>query len=180
MNFKKGIMFLAIAVLLWTNSGIIFAEDSTEIIQEGAPGGNVGQKSVADVGSDSGAQWLWGEVVSVDLQNNVIKVKYLDYETDTEKEMGLIVDEKTVYENIKSLEELKALSTASIDYMLGPDGKAVVRNISVEKPEALPVAQEVASEASQVNPITEGQIKTDEQPNAEKQIEAPAQEAPKQ
>jgi len=179
MDLKKGIMFLAITVLLCTNSGIILAEDNTTVIQEGAPSESVDQKIVADTSSDSGAQWLWGEVVSVDLQNNTVKVKYLDYETDTEKEMDLVVDEKTVYENIKSLEELKALNTASIDYILGPDGKVIIRNISVEKPEASPVAQEGASEVSRGSPVTEGQVKTDEQPKAE-QAAAPAQEALKQ
>ena len=37
-------------------------------------------------------QWLWGEVVSLDPQNNALVVKYLDYETDTEKQLTIAVD----------------------------------------------------------------------------------------
>lgn len=175
MGFMKNITFLAIIVLLCVNSGIVFAEDNTGAMQAEVSGENAEQKAVADNGSDSGAQWQWGEVVSVDLPNNTVKLKYLDFDTDTEKVMDLVVDEKTAYENIKSLGELKAQDTASIDYMLGSDGKAVIRNISVEKPEALTVPEEMGQEKS----VTEGQAKADEQPNVE-QPAVPAQESSQQ
>lgn len=79
--------------------------------------------------------WLWGEVVSVDTQNKTLAVKYLDFETDQEKEMSVNVDEKTIYENIKTLDEIKPKDNVSIDYIISPDGKNIAKNIVVEKSE---------------------------------------------
>jgi len=81
-------------------------------------------------------QWVWGEVSRVDPEKNEVVVKYLDYETDQEKEITLGVDEKTTYENIKSLAEIKPKDTLSIDYVVTSDGKNMAKNISVEKAEA--------------------------------------------
>ncbi len=92
-------------------------------------------------------QWLWGEVVSVDPSKNVLVVKYLDYEADAEKEMSLSVDEKTTFENSKSLDEIKPQDTVSIDYMSAGEGKVLAKNISVEKPEPVaPVMDEPLKE----------------------------------
>jgi hypothetical protein len=80
-------------------------------------------------------QWLWGEVVSVDPQINSVLVKYLDYESDTEKEMLITTDAKTVYDNAKALADIKIEDALSIDYIVTGDGKNLAKNISVEKPE---------------------------------------------
>ncbi len=90
-------------------------------------------------------QWIWGEVVKLDSPNKAVSVKYLDYETDQEKEMCLSIDDKTTYENIKSIDDIKAKDVVSIDYMPAADGKNMARNISVEKPEETPVAEEQAT-----------------------------------
>ncbi|MBI4706612.1 MAG: hypothetical protein HY761_01625 [Candidatus Omnitrophica bacterium] len=83
-------------------------------------------------------QWVWGEVVSVDPQNKIFSVKYLDYETDEEKEIAVNVDEKTIYENVKAIGEIKTKDAVSIDYIVTPEGRNVARNISLEKPEVPP------------------------------------------
>ncbi len=80
-------------------------------------------------------QWVWGEITALDPQNKEVTINYFDYETDTEKEVKLTVDDKTKYENINSINDLKLHDTISVDYVLGADGKYAVRNISVEKPE---------------------------------------------
>ena len=80
-------------------------------------------------------QWVWGEVISSDPQNKEITINYFDYETDTEKELKLTIDERTRYENVNSLNDLKLHDTISVDYILSTDGKYTARNISVEKPE---------------------------------------------
>ncbi len=80
-------------------------------------------------------QWLWGDAISVDTQKSELSVKYLDYDTEQEKEMTVAVDDKTTYENIKSLSEIKPKDTLSIDYVVGPEGKNIAKNISLEKPE---------------------------------------------
>ncbi|MGE5197866.1 MAG: hypothetical protein ACM3IL_05105 [Deltaproteobacteria bacterium] len=82
-------------------------------------------------------QWVWAEVVSVDPANNQLNIRYLDYETDTEKEMTVSIDDKTTYENVKSLSEIKPQDTVSIDYIVTSDGKNVARNINAEKSEGI-------------------------------------------
>lgn len=87
-------------------------------------------------------QWAWGDVVSLDVPAKTVTIKYLDYETDQEKELVLTVDEKTTFENIKALEEIKLKDTLSIDYMVTIDNKNIAKNISLEKPDELPASLE--------------------------------------
>ena len=77
-------------------------------------------------------QWAWGKAVSVDANNNQINLKYLDYETDTEKEMSLIVDKDTRYEGVASLLDIKPQDTVSIDYII-KEGKNIAKQVNVEK-----------------------------------------------
>ena len=105
--------------------------------------------------------WIWGEVVTVDPAVKTITIKYLDYETDQEKNMVIGIDEKTTYENIKSIDEIKPKDTLSIDYIAGTDSKNTAKNISLEKPESAPAsAENPAEETSQENtqpPLPESQ-----------------------
>jgi len=81
-------------------------------------------------------EWLLGDVVAVDLENSRLIVSYIDNETEEEKEISLLVDEATTYENAVSLDEIKVGNVVAIDYILEPDGKAVALNIRVEEPES--------------------------------------------
>ena len=90
--------------------------------------------------NENNTQWVWGEVTNLDNQAKTLTLKYLDYETDQEKELVLIIDEKTTYENIKSFDEIKVKDTLSVDYATGSEDKNIVKNISLEKPDALPPA----------------------------------------
>jgi len=113
------------------NTGLIIAQQDETAGQAAAP-------TASDV------QWLWGDVVSVDIPNKSFVVKYLDYDTDTEKETSINVDEQTAFENIKSLEGINPKDTVSIDYVVSADGKNIAKNISVEKVEdegALPAPE---------------------------------------
>lgn len=83
-------------------------------------------------------QWLWGEVLSVNPKDKAIQVKYVDYDSDTEKEIIITADPKTTYENVKSLEQIQPQDTVSVDYVSGKDGSNLAKNISVEKPENNP------------------------------------------
>jgi hypothetical protein len=83
--------------------------------------------------ANSEPQWLWGEVEAVNAQAKTVQVKYLDYDTDIEKELLITVDEKTKFENAKGLEEIKAQDTVSVDYLVGSDGKNLALAVSVEK-----------------------------------------------
>ncbi|MDP3731414.1 MAG: hypothetical protein Q8R31_00065, partial [Candidatus Omnitrophota bacterium] len=124
------------------NAGIVFSQEQAA------------EKPLAqEVPSEPETQWVWGDVVSVDTAAKKILVKYLDYETDTEKEININVDDKTTYENVKSIDEIKPQDTLSVDYMVSPDGSNIARNISVEKPEgteALP--EETPKEEPKVVP----------------------------
>ncbi|MBI5145563.1 MAG: hypothetical protein HZA27_05215 [Candidatus Omnitrophica bacterium] len=121
----KKIRFLLLLASLILISGLVFAQETNT-----APA----QESLA---TETDIQWVWGEVVSVSLENKEILVKYMDYETDNEKEMSVVVDDKTIYENAKSLEEIKPQDTLSIDYIVTAEGKNIAKTIGVEKPEAL-------------------------------------------
>ncbi|MGA2774887.1 MAG: hypothetical protein ABSE81_02350 [Candidatus Omnitrophota bacterium] len=106
--------------------------------------------------SESETQWVWGEVLSIDPAAKSLTVKYLDYETDQEKDMVIGTDEKTTYENIKSIDEIKPKDTLSIDYIVGAEGKNTAKNISLEKPESAAAPQETPNgETSTENTQTE-------------------------
>lgn len=78
-------------------------------------------------------KWVWGEVVSVDPAGVSIKVRYLDYETDSEAEGIFLVDKDTVFENIASIDNIKTGDSAGIDYSINKDGKNIIKSISIEK-----------------------------------------------
>ena len=102
--------------------------------------------------NESDTQWVWGEVVNLDGAGKIITLKYLDYETDQEKDILLAVDEKTAFENIKSFDEIKAKDTLSIDYMVAPDGKNIAKNIGLESPDSsAAVSAQVVEEAKKVD-----------------------------
>jgi hypothetical protein len=85
----------------------------------------------------------------VDIEKKEILVRYQDYDTDEEKEMTIAVDDKTGFENVKSLAQIQAQDTLSIDYKVTANGKNTAKNISVEK------AQDVGIEAAvQAAPAT--------------------------
>jgi len=116
MNFRRSLAIFAFVMLITAPWLVAFAQEANEI----------------------NMQWVWGEVVSLDSQAKTVILKYLDYETDQEKELALVIDEKTTYENIKSFDEIKVKDILSIDYAAGPEDKNVAKNISLEKPDALP------------------------------------------
>jgi len=138
MRQKGGFVFLGIAVtLMFSGVTLVFGQEMPQIKSE--------------IQTEPDIQWLWGEALSVDTQKNEIQVKYLDYETEQEKEATVIVDDKTTYENIKSLSDIKIKDTLSIDYVVSPEGKNIARNISIEKPE--PPAETPGKEASSTETV---------------------------
>ena len=130
MGRKKFIIVSLAASFILLNTGLNLAQEPETETQEEAPASEQTQ-----VTSGPQIQWIWGEVVSVDLTNKTLLVKYFDYETDTEKEASIILDDKTTYENVNSIEEIKPQDTASIDYAVDAEGRNIAKNISVEKAE---------------------------------------------
>jgi hypothetical protein len=157
MEKKSVFILISLVCLLFVSSGRVIAQEE-----------NV-SSPISEVESD--ILWLWGEVDSIDTQNKALVVKYFDYETDQEKEMTVTTDNKTIFENIKSFEEIKPQDTVSVDYIVASDGKNIAKNISLEKPEAMlepqtPLPQQTDAslatpsqqpDASQVQPMPAAQ-----------------------
>ncbi|MDD2679327.1 MAG: hypothetical protein PHO03_00795 [Candidatus Omnitrophica bacterium] len=136
MESKAAASLIIAGLLILLNAGLAFSEEQPEAQ---APALAASQEK-----NEPDTQWVWGEVVSVDAQNKTLTLRYLDYDTDEEKELAITVDNLTGYENIKSLEEIKQKDSVSIDY-ISSDGKNTARSISLEKPEI------TALQAPQVN-----------------------------
>ncbi len=117
------------ALLVLTGVFLALAEDDT--------GSQNPVVSTSQENNDSSAQWVWGEVTAVDAQNKALTLKYLDYEADQEKEISLIADETTNYENVKSLDEIQPKDNLSVDYV-SKDGNNIAKSISLEKAESAP------------------------------------------
>jgi len=129
---NKIILAAVLAVSLLSTSAILaFSQEQTPL---NAP--------ASDNQAESDTQWLWGEVVSIEVPRNMLLVKYLDYDTEQEKEMVISVNDKTAYENVKSVMEIKLHDAVSIDYVLGAGGMNLARKISIEKPEEIDTAGE--------------------------------------
>lgn len=141
MRLKAGFILIGILSVILLSGNLNYA-------QEALP---------AETSAEPETLWLWGEVVSVDAANSQIAVKYFDYETDAEKEITISTDNKTTYENVKSIDELKPADTVSIDYIVNADGKNIAKNVSVERPESTP-------EATQEGEVGEGNPQPEPEP----------------
>lgn len=153
MRRKKIIIISVAACFVLLNIGLILAQEPETETQEQPP--TAEQEQVA---SGPQVQWLWGEVVSADPTNKTLLIKYFDYETDSEKETSIVLDDKTTYENVNSIEEIKPQDTASIDYTVDARGKNIAKNISVEKAESNIEPQEkkaVEEKPEDLSPQTE-------------------------
>lgn len=85
-------------------------------------------------------KWVWAEVTSVDEANNKLVVKYLDYDTDEEKELIIVVDSSTRFENAEGIKAIAVGDSVGVDYMLNANGEAVAKSIALEKVESTPQA----------------------------------------
>jgi hypothetical protein len=139
-------LFVGIVILTLGNGAVVLGQEgagkaTVELPERGG--------AIPELPMEPETQWVWGEVASVDKQSKMLIVKYLDYETDQEKQLTVVIDDKTAFENIRALDDLKPLDTVSIDYLASSDGKNLVRNISVEKPENTKEMREGTPEAPQ-------------------------------
>jgi len=147
-----GIMFSFILI----NAGLAFCQDENTGIPSAQEVMPADKPLAQEAPVDPEMQWLWGEAVSVDVAARKILVKYLDYETDTEKQINIDVSDKTSFENINSIDGIKPADILSIDYVTGPDGKNTAKNISVEKPESVETLPgDITQETPQATPASE-------------------------
>lgn len=152
MKIKMGFILGIAASLILISAGTILSQDYSVSGEASSPTEVTAPVDVAAATqNEPEVQWVWGEVLSLDAQNKAFVVKYLDYENDQEKELTINVDDKTTYENIKSIEEIKPTDTLSIDYTVTADGKNIAKNISLEKPEVTPPLEPGANEVTPEN-----------------------------
>lgn len=133
---KKGGFFifaLLVVLMIPLNVQVSLGQDN-DLAEETSAQVPAGKEGIQDpITPESDIQWLWGEVSSVDPQKNEIGVKYLDYETDTEKEIKITTDDKTTYEGANAISDIKLSEIISVDYTFSPDGKHIAKYISIEK-----------------------------------------------
>ncbi len=163
MKINKGIILISVGLLLLVSINIAFSKEGENII-EGPP--------LQQIVPEAEMQWVWGEVVLIDPANKKIVLKYLDYETDSEKEIIISVNELTRYDNLVSFDQLKPMDTISVDYIITLEGINLARNISIEKPEE-------AAAIPQMVPIDPQAMPNPEAP-AIMQEETPPPEEPEQ
>lgn len=119
-------------------------------------------------------EWVWGEVVSVDSANKQIVIKHLDYESYEEVQTTLIINEKTLFENVTDLTEIKAGDHITVDYNI-EDKNNIADLVVVEKTEAAPQGSakekpaETSPGASKATP-PEGNVNTTAVPEISKPV----------
>lgn len=127
---------------------------------------------------DKTTEWLWGEVVNIDLEKKKVVVKHLDYETYEDVKSSLMVDDKTVFENVADFGKLKVGDHVSVDYTI-QNGANVAGLIVVEREEkVIEAGQEQADPAEEkVSADTEAVPGEVSAPMAEPQaVETPTSE----
>ncbi len=125
MKIKIGLRMVFVFILLCVMpySGLSFGQE--EVASD--PGKDAqGGLAIAEM------QWLWGEVVSVEPDTNRMLVRFVDYDTSSEREIAVSVDAETKYEGVKSMYEIKPSDTVNIDYIITADGRSIARDVSVE------------------------------------------------
>ena len=152
---RKGVVLALTVLLVLIGSNIAFSQGQDTQGQPAPVSSITPASPVAPVVTAAEAQWVWGEIVSVDVARSEVTIKYLDYETDQEKEMVLTADDKTTYENAQSLADIQPKDTLSIDYVVTADGKNIAKNISVEKAEAVPEPGQSSEAVAPPAPATE-------------------------
>ena len=128
-------------------------------------------------------EWLWGEVVLVDASSNSVNVRYVDPETDNQKDITIIINENTKFENVKSIADIAAKDSISFEYIVDAEGNNLATSISVEKIEAIAVAAENVTESSAtaekqpaVNPLPQQSVQAVGQSANEAIIQKPVVE----
>jgi len=115
---RNGLISLGVAVIFILTATQIFSQAVTLTEQEE-------EFPVED--------WVVGDVVALDLEGNQLALIYIDYQTNEEKEITIGVDDKTRYENVNKLQDIKVGDVISVDYRITPGGKNIASTISVER-----------------------------------------------
>jgi hypothetical protein len=121
------------AVMPSTNMEVPKAEEAPKVME---PSKATEAKPAAEESKD--IKWVWGEVTSVDAANNKIAVKYLNYDTDVEETLNIVIDSSTRFENAEGINAIKVGDNVGVDYLLNAKGEAMAKSIALEKAESMP------------------------------------------
>ncbi|MFA4888613.1 MAG: hypothetical protein WC628_03435 [Candidatus Omnitrophota bacterium] len=143
MARKTGFILGIAFSFLILNSGSVLSQDDPTLQPEKLA-------EIQAANDQPEVQWVWGEVSALDTQNKAITLKYLDYETDQEKEIAISIDDKTGFENIKAFEEIKPGDSLSVDYIAAADGKYIAKNISLEQLDLPPLPEAIANATAEI------------------------------
>lgn len=127
----KAKVFFVIAAFLFLGTGLSFSEEPESATE-----------TLPSQSAEPEMQWQYVQVVSVDPASKSFVGKYIDFETEQEKEITIVVDDKTTYENLASIAELKPLDAAGVDFVVTAEGNNLAKNISLEKPDVEAMPQE--------------------------------------
>ncbi|MFH1577571.1 MAG: hypothetical protein ABIC18_00665, partial [Candidatus Omnitrophota bacterium] len=72
--------------------------------------------------------WLLGDVVSLDLENNTLTLGFVDY-SDAQKEITIAVAPDTKYENIDTFADIEVGDVVGIDYEINSQGENIALKI---------------------------------------------------
>lgn len=182
MDKGKGLFMYLIAVglVILLGSCLGFAEDTAagntvEQSAAAAPAAAPAPEVTAAPAAEETAvpveetRWLWAEVIAVDAANKQFTVKYLSYDSDEEKEMGLSVTDATKLENFSSLAEMAAGDNVSVDYVMDASGKATAKSVSLQKAKPAATAPEAATSTAvtTATPVVEAVVTTEAAPAKE-------------
>ncbi|MBL7070144.1 MAG: hypothetical protein ISS27_01575 [Candidatus Omnitrophica bacterium] len=123
MKLRPGLIIALSISLIFLSSIIACAQEGNIVLGPEEPKVQDGPE----------VQWLWGEVLNVDPTYSQIRVRFLDFLNDTERELLLTVDNDTTYENISVLEEIKRKDNLSIDYIVTGSGLYLAKYIGLEQ-----------------------------------------------
>jgi len=150
-------IIVILSLLILTSSGLALSEDQAadpNALPVSTPG--VTEAAPQENNDSANTQWVWGEVTSIDAQSKSLNLKYLDYESDQEKEMAITTDDSTSYDNAKALDEIQPKDNISVDYIV-KDGKNIAKAIGLEKAESAPVATKQGGETNTID-ATDAQL----------------------
>jgi hypothetical protein len=133
MKVNKLLALIIPVFFVFMSLGLILAQEQAAQPREDIEVG-------PDIQNEPDIFWAWGEIVTLDPLTKSFTIRYLNYETDQEKEIVIATDDNTTYENIKSIDELKPKDTVSVDYVVSSEGRNIATNVGLELPEALDTA----------------------------------------
>ncbi len=169
-------IFLA-AVFLTLSILVIASAQEQAVVSAPIPMQDDSQQTADKLAAEPVAQWVWGEVTSIDPASKQITLKYVDYEADQEKNITVTANDKTTFENAKSMDDIKQGNTVSVDYIPGDNTINIAKNVSLEKPESENSEAAVSKDTVSSGDVTPADVNPEPDMNSDQKKDQPDQKA---